>query len=176
MRTTDLTLPNLHSETFGDPSKMLDVFLERSEMISKEEQPKRSKLVDQMTYKDLRLLVEFVDKLESLSDEMICDVHDELSNQFGIHSISDFINECRDLYLESETQKIERFIDSRTFEEIKEVYDHSEGITDRLSDVEEIEEHRQWMTDEFGIHRWGLFEVICEERFPKIRHPTEGID
>lgn len=163
------TFINPHSKVFGDIPSTLELFIERSEYISKREEPIRSKLLDQMTDEDLRSIVDFDDGLmETKSDELMCDVYDELRNHYRIHSIHIFINECRDRLNELELHSIKDFIDSRTDEELIEIYDQRENIFYLTNVREEIEDHHQQMTEEFGISNWGRFSQMCEDRIPQL--------
>lgn len=167
--TNPPTFINPHSEVFGDIPSTLELFRERSENISKKEEPIRSKLLDQMTDEDLRSIVDFDDGLmETKSDELMCDVYDELRNHYRIHSIHTFINECRDRLYELELHSIKDFIDSRTDEELIEIYDQRENIFYLTNVREEIEDHHQQMTEEFGISNWGRFSQMCEDRIPQL--------
>ena len=102
------TLPTFvtpFSEDFGDIPTTLELFRERSETISKKEQPKRSKLIDQMTYDDLSSIVDFNDQLElnDVGDELSFHIYNDLREHYGIYSIYEFIDECKNRYLQCES-------------------------------------------------------------------------
>lgn len=169
MNTSLPTFLTPSSEDFGDIPMTLELFRERSENISKREEPIRSKLIDQMTFEDLRSIIDFDEVLrKTKSDELICEVYDELRNHYRIHSIHTFINDCRYRYVEIENRLIKDFIDSRSDEELIKIYDQRDNIFYLTNVKEEIENLHQQMTKEFGIYDWGKFQRMCEDRIPQL--------